>query len=107
VPSPQRHLAWANIVAEQAIDRDITTLRLCSRLPLRTAPSCACVYNERHTAGEWLKCLAVASSLFHALRSSPDILNPQRQEPFPTVRRHSDPLIIEMCLDKCLNWSKR
>jgi hypothetical protein len=59
--------------------------------------------NDTASAGVWLKCLAVASSLFHARRSSPDVPNPQRQEPFPTLRRD----IVEMCLDESLNWSKR
>jgi hypothetical protein len=38
-------LAWANIVAEQAMDRDIP---ICSPLPLRTTPCRACVCHERH-----------------------------------------------------------
>lgn len=45
-------LAWANIVAEHAIDRDTP---ICSPLPLRTAPCtnlttpcCACVHDELH-----------------------------------------------------------
>jgi hypothetical protein len=92
--SHKRRLAWANIVAEQAMDRDIP---ICSPLPLRTTPCCA-----NDTAGVWLNaCCGLLASF------TPCDRRPKR----PTHRCHngrnpSQPCretAIEMCLNEHLD----